>query len=66
MGEIIRIVSTIKDCPRARIIIDTVIYNQKNEVVCSGSVTLGFINSLSRKPTRAPESVVKVFSPYFM
>ncbi len=66
MGEIIRIVSTIKECPRARIIIYTVIYNQKDEVVCTGSVTLGFINSHSRRPTRAPESVVKVFLPYFM
>lgn len=66
MGDILRIVSTIKDYPKARIKIDSLIYNEENEMICSGSVTLGFINSHSRRPTRAPESVIRVFSPYFM
>lgn len=65
MGEEIRIVSSIKDIPRVKIKIDSDIFNFKGEKVATGSVTLGFIHSQSRKPTRAPGFVVEVFAPYF-
>ncbi|MDD2490953.1 MAG: thioesterase family protein [Bacteroidales bacterium] len=65
MGEEICIVSTIKDIPKVKIIIDSDIFNSKKQKVASGSVTLGFIHTQSRKPTRAPEFVVDVFKPYF-
>ncbi len=65
MGEEIRIVSTIKDIPRVKIKIDSDIFNFRGEKVASGSVTLGFIHSHNRKPTRAPGFVIEVFSPFF-
>ncbi len=65
MGEEIRIVSSIKDIPRVKIKIDSDIFNFKGEKVATGSVTLGFIHSQSRKPTRAPGFVIEVFAPYF-
>lgn len=65
MGEEIKIISTIKELPKVKIRIDSCIVNDKNERVASGSVTLGFIHSDSRKPTRAPEYVVDAFKPFF-
>ena len=64
-GDWLRIVSTIKEPPKVKIIVDTIIYNEKGDVVCTGSVTLGFINSQTRRPTRVPDFVAEIFSPYF-
>jgi acyl-CoA thioester hydrolase len=64
-GDILRIVSTIASPPKARIIIDTVIYNEENQVVCYGSVTLGFIHSDTRKPTRVPKYFADTMAPFF-
>ncbi len=65
MGDILRVVSTIKTKPLARIIVDSQIYNQHNELVCTGKVMLGFIHSDTRKPTRAPKIFTDVFDRYF-
>ncbi len=64
-GDKLRVVSTVKEMPRAKITIDTVIQNTDNQVVCTGSVTLGFIHSGSRRPTRAPEFLTTLFQQYF-
>ena len=64
-GDWLRIVSTIKEQPKAKIIVDTVIYNEAGDVVCTGSVTLGFINSETRRPVRVPGFVAEVFAPFF-
>ncbi|MDD4656613.1 MAG: thioesterase family protein [Bacteroidales bacterium] len=64
-GDRLRLESVVKELPKARLIIDTVIYGPQDQVVCTGSVTLGFIHSNSRKPTRAPEFIVKLFAPFF-
>ncbi len=64
-GEKLRIVSTVTDPPKARIVIDTIIYNEANQIVCEGSVTLGFIHRDTRKPTRIPEYIAEKFAPYF-
>ena len=64
-GDWLRIVSTIKEAPRVKIIVDTVIYNETGEVVCTGSVTLGFVNAETRRPVRVPDFVAEVFAPYF-
>lgn len=64
-GDMLRIVSTISAPPKARVVIDTVIYNEMGQIVCNGSVTLGFIHKDSRKPTRAPQYFVDKFAPYF-
>ena len=64
-GDWLRIVSTIKEPPKVKIVVDTVIYNEAGDVVCTGSVTLGFIHSQTRRPTRVPDFVAEVFVPYF-
>ncbi len=65
MGDEIKIISKIKELPKVKFTIDSDIFNEKGEKVASGSVTLGFIHSGNRRPTRVPHFVLSVFSPYF-
>ncbi|MFA6334277.1 MAG: thioesterase family protein [Bacteroidales bacterium] len=64
-GDKLRVVSTVTDPPKAKIIINTVIYNESNQIVCTGSATLGFIHKENRKATRAPQYFIDKFAPYF-
>jgi acyl-CoA thioester hydrolase len=64
-GDLLRIVSMVKQPPGAKIIVDTIIYNERKEVVCTGSVTLAFINRDTRRATRVPELLAHKFAPYF-
>ncbi len=64
-GDTLRIISTITELPKVKIIVNTDIFNQNNELVCTGSVTLAFISKKTRKTTRAPELLVKSFAPFF-
>ncbi|MCK9304210.1 MAG: thioesterase family protein [Bacteroidales bacterium] len=59
------IVSTVKELPRVKIKVETEIFRENGDLVCSGSVTLAFINSRTRKPTRAPAALVSKFEPFF-
>lgn len=64
-GDKLRIISTVANPPKARIVVDTVIYNEDNQIVCEGSVTLGFIHKETRKPTRVPQYFADKFAPFF-
>lgn len=64
-GETLKIVSTIKELPRVKLTIETVIYNPAGQVAATGSVTLGFIDSISRRATRTPQFIIDLFKPYF-
>ena len=60
MGDRIRIVSSIDKVPMAKMVINSEIYNQRNELLCTGTVVLGFIDAVTRHPVRCPESLAKV------
>ena len=55
MGDILRVVSRVEKEPMARVEVRTDIYNQNGDLVCDGTVVLGFIHSDTRRPTRIPE-----------
>ena len=61
LGETLKIISMIDEVPRAKLVIRTEIFNPSGQLVCEGQVVLGFINSLTRRPVRCPDSLVKVF-----
>ena len=61
LGDTLRIVSYIDEVPRARLVIRTEIFNPSGQLVCEGTVVLGFINSQTRRPVRCPDALVKVF-----
>lgn len=64
LGDTLRVVTIIDETPRAKFPIRSEIYNQENQLVCEGVVTLGFINSETRRPVRCPEELVKLFTEH--
>lgn len=65
MGDRLRIVSKVEKMPLAKMVIKNEIYNQDGLLVCDGAVTIGFIHSDSRKPTRAPKIFTDIAEKYF-
>ena len=61
LGDTLRIVSIIDAPPTAKVVVKTEIYNQNEQLVCTGSVTLGFIDAMTRRPVRCPESLAEIF-----
>ena len=66
MGDRLKIISKVERMPMAKMIIKNEIYNQKNEMVCDGTVAIGFIHSDTRRPTRAPKIFTDIAEKYFM
>ena len=62
LGDTLRIVSIIDTPPTAKVLVKTEIYNQNEQLVCTGSVTLGFIDAVTRRPVRCPESLASIFT----
>lgn len=65
MGERLKVVSRIEKIPMAKMEIKNEIYSQNGELACYGTVVLGFIHSDTRRPTRAPKSLIDKIIPYF-
>ena len=61
LGDTLRIVSIIDTPPTAKVVVKTEIYNQNEQLVCTGSVTLGFIDAMTRRPVRCPEVLAEIF-----
>ena len=55
LGDKLRVVSYIDSVPMAKMRIRSEIFNQKDQLLCEGSVTLGFIDVQTRRPMRCPE-----------
>lgn len=60
MGDTIRIVSMIDKVPLAKLVVRSEIYNQHGDLLVTGAMTLGFIDSVTRHPVRCPESLAKI------
>ena len=55
LGDKLRVVSYIDSVPMAKMRIRSEIFNQQDQLLCDGSVTLGFIDAQTRRPIRCPE-----------
>ena len=64
LGDTLKIVSIIDRIPMAKLVIRNEIYNQDDLLVCEGSVTLGFIDSRSRRPVRCPAALTAIFEEH--
>ena len=64
LGDKLRIVTMINERPRARLTVYTEIYNQEDQLLSSGSVTMGFIDSATRRPIRCPQMLVDIFKDH--
>ena len=64
LGDTLKIVSIIDRIPMAKLVIRNEIFNQDGLLVCEGSVTLGFIDSQSRRPVRCPVALTAIFEEH--
>lgn len=62
MGDTVRAVAEVESVPMAKLYIRQAVYNQNGELCAEGSVVLGFIDSITRRPVRCPEKLVKLIS----
>ena len=64
LGDRLRIVTMINEMPRARLTVNAEIYNQQDQMLCSGSVSMGFIDAVSRRPIRCPQMLIDIFKDH--
>lgn len=64
LGDTLKIVSVIDTLPLAKLVIRNEIYNPAGQLVCEGSVTLGFIDSSTRRPVRCPAALTRIFEKH--
>jgi acyl-CoA thioester hydrolase len=62
--EMLTIKVSMQEMPAARLIIDSEVYNEAGKLINTGSVTLGFMHSSTRRPCRAPEWFVHAIEDY--
>lgn len=55
----------LREMPKARMCFEYEIYRENGEKINIGSVTLGFMNSRTRRACRVPDYFVKLLEPYF-
>ncbi len=65
MGDTLRVVTKLSKWPKAKIYLEQEIYNERKELICYGTVVVGFIKGDTRIPTRTPEFFLKNIEPYF-
>ncbi len=61
----VRIVCMVKEIPSVRITFDYECYNQENELLNTGTVTLVFVDKERKRPTLPPDFFVEVFEAKF-
>ena len=66
LGDTLRIVTYIKDIPKARLTVNTEIYNQHDQLLSEGSVTMGFIDAVTRRPMRCPKILLDIFNEHII
>ena len=63
--DLLTIRVTLREMPKARMRFDYEIYREGDQLINTGSVTLGFMNSRTRRACRVPDYFVKLLEPYF-
>ncbi|MBR5399360.1 MAG: acyl-CoA thioesterase [Bacteroidales bacterium] len=65
MGDTLKVVTTLTKKPQAKLVFDQRIFNQADELICYGTVIVGFISADKRIPIRAPKSFLEKIEAYF-
>ena len=60
-GDVLKIVTTVDELPRAKMTIRSDIYNPSGDLCCAGAVTIGFIDAQTRRAVRCPEAFLSIF-----
>ena len=64
LGDRLRIVTWFNELPRARFTVMSEVYNQDGQLLVEGSVSMGFIDSVTRRPIRCPKTLSDLFAQY--
>ncbi len=64
-GDVLKVVTLVDELPLAKMVIRSEVYNPAGELCCSGAVTIGFIDSQTRRPIRCPENFKSAFVEHF-
>ena len=64
LGDKLRIVTYFNELPRARFTVMSEVYNQDGQLLVEGLVSMGFIDSATRRPIRCPEELLNLFAEY--
>jgi len=62
--DLLTLKTTLLNTPLVKIKFGFEIRNENNELLSTATVTLAFINSITKKPTRAPEYLLKKFQEF--
>ncbi|MCD6331704.1 MAG: acyl-CoA thioesterase [Bacteroidales bacterium] len=63
--EELTVVTTLKELPTARIVFFYDIFNEEDELINQGEVSLVFTDFHKRKPRRPPNNLLQVLQPHF-
>ena len=64
LGDRLKIVTYFNELPRARFTVMSEVYNQDGQLLVEGSVSMGFIDSSTRRSIRCPEELLNLFAEY--
>ena len=64
LGDRLKIVTRFDELPRARFTVFSEVYNQDGQLLVEGSVSMGFIDSATRRPIRCPQFLSDLFAQY--
>ena len=63
--DLLTITTTVRKMPAVKIIFDYQIHNESGELIAEGDTILVFTDSSTRRPCRAPESLLHALKPFF-
>ncbi|MFO7370990.1 MAG: thioesterase family protein [Bacteroidales bacterium] len=63
--ELLVVKSILNKFPEIKLDIDYEIYNEQNQLVCTGNTVLAFVDAKTRRPKRAPEFFLEKVRKYF-
>ncbi|MBR2162400.1 MAG: acyl-CoA thioesterase [Bacteroidales bacterium] len=64
LGDRLKIVTKFNELPRAKFTVLSEVYNQNGQLLVEGSVSMGFIDSATRRPIRCPQFLSDLFAQY--
>jgi acyl-CoA thioester hydrolase len=63
--ELLVVKSILNKLPEIKLDIDYEIYNEQNQLVCTGNTVLAFVDAKTRRPKRAPDFFLEKVRQYF-
>jgi acyl-CoA thioester hydrolase len=63
--EVLTVKSFLRKIPEIKLDIDYEIYNQQQQLICTGNTILAFVDTKTRRPRRAPVFFLEAVSKYF-